>query len=475
MFKMGCMKTVYYCWVVLVVFVVVTLARDDSVAPPQDADPDTHFELRHRDVVDAFYEEWSAHYAEAPQMLVRRGLLADRDEHYVEFLAEATGLPPTDPVEFVIIAETSGHDYEALAVSHARPTDIHEAMRFIGMEPGEPLNPPAFRFFPKGERVFISFLWTDEDGVTHERRAEELIMDARTDDSLPKDGFVYVGSQWIVEGGKRLYAAESPYGPESIVSVYNEPTTVFDVPRTVAQRDVYGLLRPYPDRQAPYGQLLRIRVTPEYTDGRRRVANVTLDIRPGSEEAPVHVTLLDEQGDPLHEEHALHQVLASFNRIAERGQIPFVILRMHEAVAVIELRDLTELLRRFEQENTLHIEPPLAGDLFYRAFLPVGAHRDRAQRPSQALELHLERTDGALTGRVLEIEDRRRRREDPFEPEITEHAASSPVALRAVLDEIGHPLPVLLVFTSADLSYGAVMEWVRPVMDTHPMVHVFLE
>lgn len=471
----GCMKTAHYYWMLFVVFAGMIWARAESLSPPQDADPEAYFEFKHRDTVDALYEEWLAQYADAPRMLVRRGLLADREEQYVEFLAEATGLPPSDPVEFVIIAETSGHDYEALAVSHAKPSAIHEALQFIGMEPGAPLNPPAFRFFPKGERVFITFSWTDEDGEVHERRAEELVMDDRARTSLPKDGFVFVGSQWIEEDGESVFAAESPHGPEAIVSTYNEPTTVFDVPRAEPQRDVYGWLRPHPERQAPYNQLLRIRVVPEFTDDQRRVADVTLDIRTGTEEAPVHVTLMDAEGEPLHDEPVLHQVLASLNRFAERDQIPFVTLQMHEDVALMELYDLTELLRRFEQKRMLHLEPPLAGDLFYRAFLPTEEHRDRAQRPSQALELRLARTNGVMSGRVVEIEDARLRREDPFEPEIAEYDVASPDALRTVLDEIAHPLPVLLVFVPADLTYGAVMDWMRPVMDTHPMIHLFLE
>ncbi len=469
------MRIICYSLLFFALHGMVPSGHAETATPPQDADPDAMFVLRHHDHVDALYEEHQAEYAEQPHMLVRRGLLADRKKHQVEIFAEASGLPPNDLVEFMVISETSGHDYEALAISHARPSDIHAALEFIGMEAGEPLNPPGYRYFPKGERVFITFIWTDDDGTRHERRAEELVLDDRTGTSLPKEGFVFVGSQWMEENGDRVYAADR-YGPQSIVSVYNEPTTVFDVPRAVSQRDVYGVLRPYPERQADYGQLLRIRIVPEFTDGQRRVADVALDIRPGTEDddAPILLTLLDEHGDPLHEEHSLHHILAALNRIAERGQTPFMSLRMDEETPLHELRDLLRLLRAFQQEGELHIEPPRPGDLLYRAFLPVEAHRDRANRPSQALELHLERRDNGLTGRLIQIEDHRQRREDPFDPEITEYDVASPEALQEMLHEIQHALPVLLLFVPSDATYGAVMTWVRPVMDTHPMIHLFL-
>ena len=454
-------------------FVCAVPVPAETVTAPQDADPDAMFALQHHDRVDALYEAWKKEYDGKEDLFVRRGLKADREAQQIELLADASGLPPRDPLEFVIISERSGHDYEALAVSYARPSDLHEALEFIGMEAGAPMDPSALRFFPKGERVVIHFSWTDEDGAEQERRAEELIMDARTESALPKEGFVFVGSQRIEEDGEQVYAADA-YGPQAIVSIYNEPTTVLDVPRAVAQRDVYGLLHPYPERQAPYGALLRIRLEPEFTDGRQRVADVTLDIRSGPPDAPVRLTLSDAEDVPLHDEPALHEVLAALNRISEQEQTPFVALRIDEDIPLNELRDLFELLRRFQQKGELQMEPPQPGDLFYRAFLPVEAHRDRANRPSQALELHLDRTDDGLTGRVVEIEDQRRRREDPFDPDITEHKAETPEALEAVLDTIQHRLPVLLVFAPADLSYGAVMEWVRPVLDSHPMIHLFL-
>lgn len=462
--------------IALCAFAVCTFlasAHAESTAPPQDADPDARFALQHHAAVDARYAERLEHHADEPHMRVRRGLLADRKAGFVEIDAEASGLPPHDPVEFIVISESSGHDYESLAISHARPSEIHEAMRFIGMEPGQPYNPRALRYSPKGERVIITFHWEDDDGATHAYRAEEMVRDDRTESHLVMEGFVFVGSQWLDEDGDRVYAADA-YGPQSIVSIYNEPTTVFDVPRDVPQRDVYGFLRPYPDRQASYGRLLRIRIEPESRDGQRRVAEVTLAIRPGAGETPIHLTLLDADDVPLHDGHALHQVLSALNRIAEEGQTPFLSLDLHDDTPLKEIRDLLNLLRAFQAEGELHIEPPQPGDLFYRAFLPVEEHRERENRPSQALELHLTRSEDGLTGRVVLIEDDRRRREEPFDPVITEYAAPTPAALSETLADIQHRLPVLLVFAPGDMTYGTVMQWVRPVLDSHPMIHLFL-
>ncbi len=457
-------------------FVAAVVAHADAMraSPPEDADPAVYFTLQHRAQAEELYKSWRQEHAGEEHMLIRYGLRADRSEQFVEIVAEASGLPPSDPVEFVLISEMSGHDYEALAISHALPSDIHAAMEFIGMKPGTPFNPQALRFLPKGERVFITFHWTDEDGLAHSYHAEELVMNARTGTHLEKNGFVFVGSQWLDEDDNRVYAADM-YGPQAIVSLYNEPTTVFDVPRAVSQGEVYGFLAPYPERQAPFGQFLRIRFTPEYTDGRQRIADVTLAIRPGTDEAPVFLTLTDTRGEALHDGHALHQIVSALSRISEQGQTPYLTLDLHDDAPVNEIRDLLRLLQSFQKEQTLHIEPPQTGDLFYRAFVPPDIHRDRAQRPTQALELRMERENDAFTARVVEIEDIRARREDPFEPEITEYDVATPSALAETLAEIDHRLPVLLVFVPSDTPYGAMMEWVRPVMDTHHMIHVFLE
>mgnify|MGYP006303150745 CR=1 FL=1 len=67
---------------------------------------------------------WSAPY-----------VLADLEAREVLVWGEDTGMIPGDPLEFFVIAENSGHDYEALMISYARPSDIHQALEKIGLVP----------------------------------------------------------------------------------------------------------------------------------------------------------------------------------------------------------------------------------------------------------------------------------------------------------------------------------------------------
>ena len=71
----------------------------------------------------------------------------------VTLWGEATGVSPDAPIEFLLIPTDSGHDYEALTISFAKPSDIHRALAFIGLKPGKSVDYAAYRYWvSKGER-----------------------------------------------------------------------------------------------------------------------------------------------------------------------------------------------------------------------------------------------------------------------------------------------------------------------------------
>ena len=86
------------------------------------------------------------------------GITADRLSQKVVIQAKATGLDATSPIEFMLVSAHSGHDYESFAVTKAKPSHIHEALEFIGLNAGQAPDPSAFRFWPKGPRVSASLL-----------------------------------------------------------------------------------------------------------------------------------------------------------------------------------------------------------------------------------------------------------------------------------------------------------------------------
>ena len=190
-------------------------------------------------------------------LFVRPGLVADRAARSVRVYGESVRLNPGDPVEFALIAETSGKDYEAQAVSFALPSAVHEALEFIGLKPGAPVDATALRFWPRGERVKVTIEVLATNGAaTALGRAESTVVDTRTGKPLPEAGFVFCGSRWTTateDAGSstdRVYAADV-FSPNSIISVYNERNSVLDVPRRAAQGEVYTFQVPNPERRLP--------------------------------------------------------------------------------------------------------------------------------------------------------------------------------------------------------------------------------
>ena len=130
----------------LVIAVFVGVPRGGCAQGEQALSPVRQANLA---TVKMSYETNLAKYANNPDMMVKSGLLANRREKWVRIAAEATGVPSGDPMEFWLISQESGHDYEAVAVSFAQPSDVHEALVFIGLTPGWPVSYNRFRFWPK--------------------------------------------------------------------------------------------------------------------------------------------------------------------------------------------------------------------------------------------------------------------------------------------------------------------------------------
>ena len=167
------------------------------------------------------FETNTVAYGTNTDMLVRLGLLANRKEKWVRIMAEATALLPTSQSEFFLITENSGHDYEAIAISFAKPSDVHFALEFIGMKAGRPVNMEKYCFWPKGERVIATVTWNA--GKEMRARAESLVTNRKMGGPLPQDGFVFVGSVMRdpLDGsaGPKVYAADA-FGPNCIASYF---------------------------------------------------------------------------------------------------------------------------------------------------------------------------------------------------------------------------------------------------------------
>jgi hypothetical protein len=275
-----------------------------------------------------------------------------------------------------------------------------------------------------------------------------------------------------------VYAADV-YDPRSVASSYNEPDTVLDLPYRSAQQEVYSYRVPNPKRVLKRGALLRITMTPEYKDGRRRVRDLVLTARPRTNApaqsaadvvADLHAVGRGTRGSAVE----LGELLDTFQEMVRAGQDPFVVLNFDARLPLGVVRDFCRLIRTIDNPEGIRVDPPPEGHLYYRAFLPPEDQRDRAKRIVQPLELHLSAQGDGLQGTLTVIEEEWQ--EDSRDPilKTTDVPVANADALRTELAKRTGGLRVLLVFAPSRAAYGALARFIRPAPQTHPLIHVYL-
>lgn len=453
----------------------------------EEAEPDAAEANRARNLetVARAYEADRAAHAGNPDMLVRRGLLANRKDRSIRLWGEGIALDPQAPVEFVLVGERSGHGYEALACSFAAPGDLHDALVFIGLEPGLPFNPRALRFWPKGERVFMTFRWTPASIAGEPEPApvsypvESLVYHTDLRAPLPAAGLVFTGSRRVPPPGSDetnlVYAADA-YEPHSLASLFNSSESVLDVPRLATQGEVYSRQLPNRDRPMRQGALLEIAIRPEYADGRRRVLDLTLRAdAPADPPGPPTYTLAGPDGAERLRTLDPFQVVAHAAELVENGRDPFVTLEPGDRLTLKQVRELCGVLASAEGEHGLRMEPPPPGLPYYRAFLPDERFRRREDRIAQPRELRFSEVEGALTVVLTELEESWP--EDAERPTVTatDHAIGSPAALATALASLKRGLPVILIYAPDSLLFGRLRPYLEAALPACPTLYVFTE
>jgi hypothetical protein len=129
-------------WIVLAVVLVVTgTTLGDETNAPSAFD-------RNKAKVKERYEANRKAFAGNADVLVQSGVVADRKAKRVFVDVQTTGVEANKPIEFLAIADNSGHGYESFLMSFAAPSAVHRALEFIGMKPGRPINPAKLQFWP---------------------------------------------------------------------------------------------------------------------------------------------------------------------------------------------------------------------------------------------------------------------------------------------------------------------------------------
>ncbi len=431
-----------------------------------------------RDAAMAAHEAYAQRAADDARFMVRPGLVADRKQRVVRLFGATTAVNNHEPAEFILINKDSAKAYEALAVAFVSGADVVEAMSFIGMEPGRPVDYDALRAWPRGERAIMTFHWTDPRNNTRQMRVERLVHDEQAGSHLPETGLVYTGSYRVpgdANSPRRLAADVRDVG--SIVSTYNEPTTIFDLPHQAGQGAVYERFQPAEAFEREPWQTLEVTIEPARPDGPPRVVDLTLNVTAAPDAGPddlaaVRVNLVREQGDALVTRADIAKALAALANLAEGARDPFVTLDVGADMPLGLVRKVCRMLDAAEGPRGLRMDPPPDGQLYYRAYLPPEKLRDREQRLFHSWELRLVEDD-SLT--LIETYDERDDEGVYHNAERVTHPADAQ-ALAAHLAATDGPRPrELFVHAPADMPHGRLMTILQPVLPTHDMIHVFLE
>lgn len=414
------------------------------------------------------------------ERFVADGVVADRRTREVVLYALTTGLQIDEPAEFVLVGPHSAHDYEALAVTLARPSDLARAIEFIGVPRGRPALAEPLAFWPRGERL-LGWFQPAADAQAPEKPLERLLFDHERDGPPPDRGLVYSGSIWRGDD-----CAADAASPGSVLSTYNEPTTLLDFPHRAEQSGVYGRFTPNPEIWMSAGALLRIRLTPEPRPGDQpRVARYRLMLSPDPEAPPaaeglaaVRVVLTGAEDDaPVLLSGTPTEVFAKLRDQVAAGFDPYVTPVFDDALRLRQARDISDALGRLEGPKGLRLEAPLPGQLFHQAFRPPETWRKRTTRTAQPWELHVNASaDDPDAWSLSLVKVRQHWREDHYRPDLEPivFPLESPGDLAAQLERLPPGLGVILVFAPPRMPLGAVMPALRAVRETHPVVHLFI-
>ena len=457
-------------------FVASPLVRaDEAPAEEDDGVSLTPAQRENRETVASEFKARQALFGGNADRLVRPGLLAYRDDRLVEITVEATGIAPKAILEFLLVGEGSGHEYEALFTSLASAADIDAALRFLGMEPGRNAFSDPLSFWPRGERVraVLRLAGRKGEGATVvERPLEQLVLDAGTSGTLAETGFVYCGSRPDRDSKGALQA--DTYGPRSVLSVYNEPTTLLDVPRRAQQNEVYETYLANPDPSMKKHALLRVVLRPEpRPDGKPRVRDVTLAIRADGDGAPRF--RWDDGNGPAKEGLSLGELKETWAGLSGEHDF-FVTLDWGDEVPLGAAVSFAEVLSAVDTELGVRVEAPKPGQLYYRAFLPQPEWTDRAKRPSQPLELHLSAgAGGTVSAHLTDLREIWPEDGSSLTPKIEAQdiPVPSPGDLASLAEGKGNNVPALLVYAPRTLSLGAVKPYLDAVRETRPLVYFF--
>jgi len=405
------------------------------------------------------------------QFVVWPGVVADKQKREVRLLAEAVGHAAGITTEFVLIGPMSDRAYESAAVTVAKPSDIVKAVESLGLARGGGVGSRPFRFWPYGERVSAAFRRLDVAG-SQEVPLASLIRDAEPSTPLlGAGGLVFTGGCWADAGAVRACLTDTNM-PSAVISLYNAPATIFDVPFQVGQSEVYGRLTL--EKALPFGALMEVVLRPLFpADGKPRVMPLTATASLAGSNLVVTCTGAD--GAVL-KRAALGETLTWMRALSDQGRELFVTVGLDDALSLRQAADVTRVFVMLDGKG-IKLDGKTERGVFPRAFQPQEKWRERQGRTPQPFELHVTRDAAGTIQKKLVFID-----EDwnvpGLDPKLTpkEYPFEKWDEFPELIRKSGGPeckVTLLFVFAPKELPLSTFMPGVRAAADQLPLVYVF--
>ncbi|MCM2285024.1 MAG: YdjY domain-containing protein [Desulfobacula sp.] len=133
-------------------------------------------------------------------------------------------------VEYLACGE-AGKLHESVLKLIAEPFDLQIAMLLLGLEPGiNRFKQQGHQGIPEGDSIEIWVSWINPEKKLVTYRAEDLLLDKRTDQSMEKTHWIYTGSQIV--NGRFMAQVE-----QSIVATYHDPYAMIGHPLPSGEDD----------------------------------------------------------------------------------------------------------------------------------------------------------------------------------------------------------------------------------------------
>jgi len=422
-----------------------------------------------RDQSNAAVADWKKQYAGNADIMVADGLLADRSKKTVTLLAYATGIGQGESLEFFVTPANSGKDYESLSITFAKPSDVIAALKFIGLTPGKPIDFQENRQWPRGPRVIMTL---DINGKP--MRAEACVVNTDAQKLLPETGFCFTGSYTYTDENGQSHLAADMNEAKPIAPDYNDPAGVLDLPRKAPQGVVYGFQKPS-DALGGLKQGTPVTITLAPATGDAAVVEHSIEIATTITDSRLSYSIGERNGPGVEIHGAakdLPHLLASLSSLVDGKSDWFTTARIDPAMKVDDVRKMFAVLQAVEKDRGIKLDPP-AGDLYYRAFFPDPAWRDRENRLGEPWELFLARKDGGVAARLERAVAPENSGLDAKKVLQTFPVDSPDAFVKQINANSSQWSKAVFVYPPADFTYGELMTWVRPALATYPQVFVF--